>query len=142
MRLCITGGPKTGKTTMASRLHESAEGTDTIVVNCDKFIETHSWSGASEHVAWLMIGSADLAVLPLPDPWIIEGVQVARALRKAMALKPGVKPCDKLIVLTKRHGTDPVLKGHDAMRKGIETVLAEILPDLNRLGVVIEMEKA
>lgn len=146
MRLCITGGPKTGKTTMAAKLYESAEWTDAVVVNCDRLMEDGmDWSGVSQHAAWIMVGGktpSGETFLPVSDPWIVEGVQVARALRKALAMKPTVKPCDKLIILTKRRDSGPVLNGQEAMRKGLETVLAEIMPDLERLGVVVEGENS
>lgn len=121
MRVCITGGPKTGKTTLSKDFEN--------VIHCDDFIASHGWSEASAHIATLMLEDG---------PWTIEGVQVPRALRKALAANPEAKPCDRLIVRSRRVGNDPILKGQDAMTKGLHTVLAEIMPALRRLGVEIE----
>ena len=91
-RICITGGPRTGKTTLAASL-----GAGMPVTNCDDFIGM-GWSESSAHVATL---------LERPGPWVIEGVQVARALRKWLAAHVPIvtdsRPCDRLIILRTPH---------------------------------------
>lgn len=130
MRICITGGPKTGKTTLANRLaDEYGDHTGTTVGHTDDLIETHDWSAASLEVSHWM---------DAPGPWVIEGVAVSRALRKWMKAHPGQKPpLDKLIVLGYPWMT--TTSGQAAMAKGIDTVQAEIESALRRLGVLIEV---
>lgn len=122
MRICITGGPRTGKTTLAASL-----GAGVPVTNCDDFISM-GWSESSAHASVLMVR---------PGPWIMEGVQIPRALRKFIEAHPGTRPCDRLIILRNEPFVS-LTAGQVAMAKGIDTVLAEILPALQRLGVEIE----
>lgn len=128
-RIAITGGPRTGKTTLAAKL---AKESSLPIVCTDDFKEL-GWSEASTHVANLIAKS---------EPAIIEGVAVPRALRKALEAAPDERPLDKLIVVEpsrrwhEKHS--PQSHGQRAMGKGVHTVLEEILPDLRRLGVEIE----
>lgn len=73
-----------------------------------------------------------------PGPWVIEGVVVARALRKWLTRHPVGKPCDLALWLNM-----PVVartSGQHIMALGCETVWNEILPDLRDRGVhVIEL---
>lgn len=129
MRICITGGPKTGKTTLANRLaDEYGDHVGTTVGHTDDLIATHDWSAASLEVShWL----------DAPGPWIIEGVSVSRALRKWMKANPDQKPpLDKLIVLN--YPWIAMTPGQATMAKGIDTVQAEIEPELRRYGVIVE----
>ena len=121
MRICITGGPRTGKTTLSRRMGSA------LVRHTDDLIGKLDWSGASREVArWF----------GHPGPWIIEGVAVPRALRKWLAAHQG-KPCDRVIVLTKAYtALDP---GQATMAKGVNTVWREIQPILRARGVVVEV---
>ena len=132
MRLCIIGGPKTGKTTLAAELAASpgplAVGTagSAFRVRCSDEAMHLGWSEASAEVAlWL-----DNA-----GPWIVEGVAVPRALRKWLAAHAEGKPCDIVLVLTTAHVE--LSKGQAAMGKGVATVWAEVLPELRRRGVEV-----
>lgn len=119
MRLCITGAPKTGKTTYAQRF-PSVRHTDDVI--------SLGWGNDSAEVAtWL----------DAPGPWTIEGVAVARALRKWMEAHDG-KPCDKVIYLDTPRA--PQTPQQEAMGKGVLTVMSEILPELYRRGVVLEVK--
>jgi len=120
-RLVIVGGPRTGKTTRAKALGKER---GCRVISTDDFIDL-GWSGASEHVASMM---------SYKGPWIIEGVAAVRALRKA--LKTGVKPCDRVLVLMEPK--TGIIRGQHAMGKGVATVLDEVVPLLKALGVVVE----
>jgi len=119
-RVCIIGGPRTGKTTLASTMAN--------VLHTDDLIGQFDWSGVSEHVAtdWLA----------RPGPWVIEGVAVVRALRKWLAANADGAPCDRVIVLT-----EPLVelkKGQAAMTKGHEKVWQEVRPLLLARGVAVE----
>ncbi len=124
MRVLIAGVPRSGKTTRAWRI-----GADLacIIRHTDDLIASHDWSGASETAAqWF----------DLPGPWCIEGVAVARALRKWFASHPTGKPADRVIV-----AHEPVMAltdGQAAMAKGCGKVWAEVVPELVRRGVKIE----
>lgn len=135
-RICITGGPRTGKTSLATRMSSEAGllPSDPPQValpmrSTDYLIGKLDWSEASTHVAryWL----------DAPGPWIIEGVAVSRALRKWHDSHPGEPPpVDRVIHLRDPH--EPLSKGQLTMAKGVETVHAEIESWLRKHGVVTE----
>lgn len=119
-RICIIGGPRTGKTTLS--------GTMSNVLHTDDLIGQFDWSGVSEHVAtdWLA----------RPGPWVIEGVAVVRALRKWLAANADGVPCERVIVLTK-----PLVElsnGQASMAKGHEKVWQEVQPLLLARGVAVQ----
>lgn len=116
-RILITGGPRTGKTTLANRIaDEYGDHVGTTVAHTDSLIATHDWSAASAEVAtWL----------DAPGPWIIEGVALSRALRKWREAHPGEPPpVDKVIRLTEPYKS--LTPGQATMAKGEETVWREI----------------
>lgn len=125
-RIAITGGPRTGKSTFAAKL---AEERGLTVTSTDDFAGL-GWSEASQAVA---------DHLAKNEPGITEGVAVPRALRKALLAAPDVKPIDQLIILESPKVARNA--GQVAMGKGVSTVLAEVLPDLRRLGVVVEWHR-
>lgn len=130
-RIVITGGPRTGKTTLAGRLCETdgsqVRHTDDLVEQL-KHLGKDAWSAGSAEVAkWL--GE--------PGPWIIEGVSVSRALRKWREQHPGEPPpVDRVIFLSEPYET--LSKGQASMAKGVETVHAEIDSWLAEHGVTTE----
>lgn len=117
-RTCITGGPKTGKTTLAKRMGRHFS-TDDLM---DK-----GWSEASEAASHWFDGKG---------PLVVEGVAVPRALRKWLARNPEGKPVDRVIYLKKPHRT--LTKGQNTMLKGVATVFAEIRPELEKRGVEVD----
>lgn len=125
MRLLITGGPKTGKTTLAKQLGAQH---NIPVRHTDELVRTHGWSEASDAVrGWL----------EEPGPWIIEGVAVPRALRKWYAAhgEEGM-PADHVVLLDQ-----PKVKrtaAQDSMAKGINTVWEEVAPLLDGSGVPVQ----
>lgn len=135
-RICITGGPRTGKTTLAESLFEQHgwphAGPDCdgcgVLRRTDDLIGKLDWSAASAEVAtWL----------DAPGPWIIEGVSVSRALRKWREQHPGERPpVDRVIYLAEPH--EPLSKGQATMAKGVSTVHDEITPWLNQHGITTE----
>jgi hypothetical protein len=123
--IMIAGWSGTGKTTLGRAL---AEQLDIPLLSTDDFIGL-GWSEASAHVAELLADGV---------PRVVEGVAVPRVLRKLLAAAPDRKPCDQLLVLTvsRRPQTPRQLtqgRGHD-------TVLVEVMPALQALGVVVEVE--
>lgn len=140
MIVCIVGGPRSGKTTLAERM---ALTSGTELLSTDDLAHL-GWSEASAEVATRIAAArGDL---------IVEGVAVARALRKVLEMAPG-KPCDRLIVLRPlaarltmqsylaaldRDRSIVLTDKQHAMAKGINTVLAGILVELMRRGVEVE----
>lgn len=139
-RIVICGGPRTGKTTFAAVLAEQAQvaavsggsveaglygvhHTDDLIEQC-KHLGKDAWSEASRIAStWL----------DEPGPWVIEGVAMARALRKWRDAHPGEPPpVDRVMRLTAPHVT--LVKGQEAMAKGEEAVWQEILPWLHAHG--------
>jgi hypothetical protein len=120
MRIAITGGPRTGKTTLA----KTAAGTITVRSTDD--VKGLGWSEASASAATWFDAQGSIC---------IEGVAVPRALRKWLAAHPTGKPVDEIYVLTVPLA--PQTPGQAAMGKGVMTVLAEITPELRRRGVKI-----
>jgi hypothetical protein len=123
LRILVTGGPKVGKTTFAEEL---SNGGDPPVFHGDDLIGSHDWSKASEEIShWF----------DRTDDWIIEGVQVARALRKWFARNPTGLPADSIY-----HSNTPFVelnKGQAAMLKGHETVWNELQPEIAARGLPI-----
>lgn len=120
MRIVIGGGPKTGKTTLATKLANgvAARSTDDLM-----------------HLDWSAASYAASFWLDVPGPWVIEGVAVARALRKWLLRNVTGKPCDRVIWL--RQPKAPQVGGQVAMAKGCETVWREIAGQLAGRGVEI-----
>lgn len=128
-RICITGGPRTGKTTLAEKLQRNGLVNDQTVAtlrHTDDLIGLHDWSSASQAASeWL----------DAPGPWIIEGVAVSRALRKWRDQHPGEPPpVDQVIFLHTPHGE--LTRGQVTMAKGVESVHAEIEPWLREHGIL------
>ena len=128
-RVIVSGGPRTGKSTLAVRAGERHK---RAVRHADSLIGQLEWSEASEEVSrWL----------DEPGAWIVEGVSAPRAIRKWLRANP-----DKPLPATIVHFREPVQVQTDkqrAMAKGVETVWREILPELRRRGAeVIERDPA
>ena len=112
MRIAITGGPKSGKTTLAAQLGVEYGVT---VQHTDDLISL-GWDVAIEETARRFNATG---------PWIIEGVQVARALRYWLQGHPEGLPCDQVIYLVGPKA--PYTKnGQAIMAKGIATVMSQI----------------
>jgi dephospho-CoA kinase len=128
-RICITGGPRTGKTTLSDTLaRELAERNGQAELRHTDAVMHHGWFEASALVAlWL----------DEPGQWIIEGVAVSRALRKWREAHPGERPpVDRVIYLAEPHNT--LSKGQATMAKGVRTVHDEIEGWLEEHGITTE----
>lgn len=122
-RTAIAGIPKSGKTTLANNLSDNA-------VHTDDFIHL-GWSPASKAISLLF---------DKPDPLIIEGVTIPRALRKWLQQHPTGKPVDQVIFLNIPH--IPLSPGQHNMAQGCRTVWLEILPELLKRGVIIGLKES
>lgn len=131
-RILITGGPRTGKTTLAEHLalggtwtaecgtgpsRTYGPGPDCVRHTDDLIAETahlgkDGWSEASRLASLWFDGAG---------PWIIEGVAASRALRKWHEAHPGEPPpVDRVIYLREPHET--LTPGQTSMAKGVATV--------------------
>lgn len=117
MSRVIVGGPKTGKTTLAPQAHH----TDDLM--------GLGWKAAKVVVAhWIGQGRD------------VEGVQAARGLRQWLRDNPEGKPCEEVVWLnTPKQPRSPA---QAIMGKGVDTVMREIEPELERRGVKITREGA
>lgn len=127
-RILIVGGPRIGKSTLSLVLQERL---GISVLHKSHDVEDLGWSQSS-----------DAAALWFSEPeWIIEGVQMARALRKWLAANPG-QPLDcDIIYLTNgplaRDNAGRIIQlkpGQVSMTKGVKTVFEEIERDVKRRG--------
>jgi len=102
-RHILVGGPRSGKSTFARALRECGVPTfcadpastvkqpeEGVTYLPDAFAAPGMWSEATDLIAaeWLS----------MPGPWLIEGVAMARALRKWLrTAPPGELPCERVI---------------------------------------------
>jgi SPP1 gp7 family putative phage head morphogenesis protein len=119
LRIGITGGPRTGKSTLAAAL-AARHGLD--VTHTDDVMRL-GWSEASAHVAEGMLAART---------GIFEGVAIARALRKALEAS-AARPLELLLVL--RQTVRNLTPGQAAMQRGHDSVLDPLLRELERRGV-------
>lgn len=110
MRLLITGGPKTGKTTL------SATYRDHFVRHTDDLIDL-DWSEQSNRIVeWLNEQGT----------WVIEGVAVVRGLRKWLRANEQGLPFDHLIYMVKPWTGRT--QGQRVMNTATRTIWNEIAP--------------
>lgn len=120
-RTIITGGSRTGKTTLALTLDGPVYHTDSLA-----------------HLPWSSQSDEVVRWLARPDPWTIDGCAATRALRKWLQdpVTFDARPCDRIIRLT-----SPVVArtpGQETLSKGERKIWAEIAPELVARGVLIE----
>jgi broad-specificity NMP kinase len=125
VRIAVIGPPRAGKTTLAEAM--SAE-LGVRVLHTDDLIDKLEWSAASEHVASVWFAE--------PDPWIIEGVAVVRALRKWLAANAHGKPCDKIIALSKSWVS--LTNRQAGMASGCASIWGAVRGPVLARGVLIE----
>lgn len=126
-RVVITGGPRTGKTTMANNMVGPVKHTDDLIAET-AHLGKDSWSEASRLASLWM---------DEPGPWVIEGVAASRALRKWREAHPGeAPPVDRVIYLETPH--EELSKGQASMAKGVAKVHSEVEDWLAMHGVKTE----
>lgn len=123
-RILIIGGPKTGKTTMATQLAQ------TLQVKL-----RHTDALIADNIAWPEMSERVSRWLEAAGPWIIEGVALPRALRKWIAAHPSGKPCEVIYWLAKPVADRSL--GQVTMSKAVQTVWKLVLPELLKRGVEV-----
>jgi len=127
-RIFITGGPSTGKSSLAEKL--AYQHGIKHVLNTDALIGL-GWSEASEAAARWMDEHAD-------QDYIVEGCATARTLRKWMRGKPGQPLPEGSSVYILNQPYEPQSKPQQAMAKGMYTVLTEIYGEIVSRGGTFE----
>lgn len=127
-RIIILGGPRTGKTTLASRV--ALDCGIKVVYHTDALIPGRNWADQGEAALNLLCRAHTDH-----EQFVYEGVLAVRALSRWLKTQPG-KPCDRVIVLT----VPKVPQSPEQQRfmKGIMTQFQPLVPALRALGVEIE----
>jgi adenylate kinase family enzyme len=110
-KILIIGGPRTGKSTLASERSE-AEG---LPIHHLDDLSDRGWSEQSDQIA---------EELSHDGPWIKEGVSGVRGLRKWLQRNPGKVPDFEIIHLTEPRAEQSV--GQAAMQKGHNKIWGEV----------------
>lgn len=123
MRMCIIGGPQSGKSTLSTKYNIPVFCADPISLVKNKvkgvtYLPNMRWEDQSEYICknWFSMGG----------DWIIEGVGVIRALRKWLNYSD-TPPCDNILFIRNSHPSiNELLSGQKAMYKSIDSVWLEI----------------
>lgn len=124
MKIAICGGPRTGKSTFATRL---AADYDLPVVSTDQFIK----------FAWDVVPNLVIEELRQKDGWILEGIQAARVLRRWFNMPAGFAKPNLHAVYWLDKALVDLTPGQASLTKGVATVFADVRPVLRKSGVVI-----
>lgn len=117
-RVFITGGPRTGKTTLARKL---AQGGTVRTIHTDDYLDREHADVPS------VLREAVLA----SDDVVVEGTHVARLLRKYPDLAQGAR-----VYYTATH-TPGQTPGQQRQAKGIRTVWRQARPALHKSGATV-----
>lgn len=137
MRIVVIGGPRTGKTTYATKLakqlgvHLGSTGKRTEqeegLVSTDNYMKRANWKTLPDVV---------IKDLKDRDSWVLEGTQAARVLRRWLKESPAEVKVDKVLVFNR--AWVPRNPGQEAMAKGVRTVLRDLQPLLTKAGIEVE----
>lgn len=116
-KILIIGGPRCGKTTYSKKLSKEF---GIPVQHFDDFISDLSWSDLSEKISeWLNE----------PGPWIKEGVQGVRGLRKWLRKNKNTIGFEIHVLNNPKVNHSP---GQARMHKNHGTILKDVIGELNR----------
>lgn len=147
MRIVVIGGPRTGKTTYATKLaremgvHLASCGKRTEnesgLVSTDNYGRDSKVGGFSrERAVWDALPTEVIRDLRKRDSFVLEGTQAARVLRRWLRESPDEPKIDKVLVFDK-----PWVErnaGQQAMAKGVRTILRDLRPLLDSAGIPVE----
>lgn len=122
-RILIAGGPRTGKTVLSIELGRQLG------------VTPRSTDELKDVLAWPEISAAVADWFEAPGPWVIEGVQVPRGIRKWLDRHPGGLPCD-LVYWSETPKVEQT-PGQRSMAKGVKTVWSEVVDALFARGATI-----
>jgi hypothetical protein len=136
-RIVVIGGPRTGKTTYATKLarqlgvHLASTGKRTEheggLVSTDNYLDRGTYDDLPDRV---------IADLRKRDSFVLEGTQAARVVRRWLKQSPDEPRLDKALVFNR-----PWVKRNprqESTAKGVRTTLRDLLPMLERAGIQVE----
>lgn len=137
MRVVVIGGPRTGKTTYATKLakqlgaHLASTGKRTEheggLVSTDNYMHKANWAELPDRV---------IADLKDRDSYVLEGTQAARVLRRWLVRDPESVKVDKVLVFGRPWV--PRTPGQESMAKAVRTIFRDLQPLLQKAGIEIE----
>lgn len=129
LRTILAGGPRVGKTTLSRAL---AAAVDVEALHTDDLL------GQEPELTWSEVHVTVAGWMDLPGPWVIEGVATPRALRTWLRAHANdtTAPADRVFWSVAPKVTRT--KHQEAMTRGIESVWAEVEPELVARGVVVQ----
>jgi hypothetical protein len=124
-RILIAGGPRTGKSALASKFCKQFGGT---LLRTERLL--------SQSFTWAELAMAAQVWLHRPGPWVMEGLTVPRVIRRWYRENDAPIPCDEIYWL----GIVPNMALEDGqvpVAKAVRTVWLECVPRLLDDGVAI-----
>ena len=163
MRVIVAGGPGTGKSWLGRELLNEAAKVDLLSTPALLRADPISLGGDATREDWEGNSVEVAAWFDRPGNWVIEGVKTVYALRRWLQFKVGEDilgtdgrggpapssaaalaaitqpPCDRLIVLSRRHPrSGPPKAGHMTQRDGVHRKLDDLLARWEPLAKVVE----
>lgn len=130
MRIAICGGPRTGKSTFASKLAREL-GIELFSTGKKALVATDNFIA----VGWDNVPTCVMERLVELDDWVLEGTQATRVLRHWYRTAPETLQLDRVYFFDRpwvvRNG------GQNAMAKGVATIWREVRRELHRREVPI-----
>lgn len=130
MRIAVCGGPRTGKSTFASKL-ASELGIELFSTGKRAVVATDNFMG----VGWENVPRLVMERLGELDDWILEGTQATRVLRHWYRTAPETLRLDRVYFFDRpwvvRNG------GQNAMAKGVMTIWREVRRELHKREIPI-----
>lgn len=133
VRVAILGGPRTGKTTFATKLakkhglllHSTGKRSEDPLVHTDSFIK-RGWDELPDHV---------IEQLQQQTDFVLEGCAAARVIRRWYKQDLTAPRLDRVYIITGAKVRRSAAQ--EAMARGIHTILTGLRPILDRAGVPV-----